>query len=316
MQQVPTTVFSGFLGSGKTTIISKLIDTLQANRQQVVYIKNEIGEENIDSKILSGQQIQTRELLNGCICCTLVGPFITAIDEVISTLHPDRIIIEASGAADPAAIALMIDSHPKLIRDGVISIIDVVNFEGYKDLSHTAQNQTSFTDLLVFNKVELVDEKRKEAVVGYVRELNSHSPVVEAPHGVLRPEVAFGLADAELNALLHNEERGESHEHHEDHLAEDGIETLHFTATAVVVREKIEKFLRELPGAVYRVKGFAQIGISETVMINKVGVRTDLSAAHKEFELQGASVVCIGFHLERMRTRLESAWKQVLEETT
>ena len=152
--KIPTTVFSGFLGSGKTTIISHLIEVLQNKGEQVIYIKNEIGDTDIDSKILKGKGIKTKELLNGCICCTLVGPFITSINEVVETFNPDRILIEASGAADPSALALMIASHPLLERDGVIAIVDVVNFEGYKDLSVTAQNQTKFTDLIIFNKTK------------------------------------------------------------------------------------------------------------------------------------------------------------------
>jgi len=167
--KIPTTVFSGFLGSGKTTIISNLIDELQANNQQVIYIKNEIGDTDIDGKVLEGKGIKTKELLNGCICCTLVGPFISSINEIVETFSPDKIIIEASGAADPSALALMISLHPNLARDGVIGIIDVVNFEGYKDLSVTAQNQTKFTDLIIFNKIELVDiAKKKQWLVMFV----------------------------------------------------------------------------------------------------------------------------------------------------
>ena len=162
---VPTTIFTGYLGSGKTTIILNLVETLQKQNIQVLYIKNEIGSENIDGQLAKQQNIETKELLNGCICCTLVGPFIHSIDELLIKHRPDRIIIEASGAADPAALALMVSSHPKLARDGVLTIIDVIHFDGYSDLSTTARNQTKFTDLLVFNKVEEVDIGRKQAVV-------------------------------------------------------------------------------------------------------------------------------------------------------
>jgi len=199
--KIPTTVFSGFLGSGKTTIISNLIDELQANNQQVIYIKNEIGDTDIDGKVLEGKGIKTKELLNGCICCTLVGPFISSINEIVETFSPDKIIIEASGAADPSALALMISLHPNLARDGVIGIIDVVNFEGYKDLSVTAQNQTKFTDLIIFNKIELVDIAKKKAVVGYVRELNAHSPIIEAPNGKISSKLVFGLNSKDLPTL-------------------------------------------------------------------------------------------------------------------
>lgn len=304
-QAIPTTVFSGFLGSGKTTIISHLVEQLQNQGKQVIYIKNEIGDENVDGQIMQGKHIKTKELLNGCICCTLVGPFILAIDEVIKTFQPDRIIIEASGAADPAAIALMIDSHPKMQRDGVISVIDVVNFEGYKDLSHTAQNQTKFTDLLVFNKVELVDDKRKETVVGYVRELNNHSPVVEAPHGLLNTEVAFGISSQELDGLLDIERSGapHTHEHHEDHLAEDGITTFHLTTQETYDKTAFGEFLQSLPGSVYRVKGFVKFSDGYQ-LVNKVGTRHTFEAPPEAFTATENSIVFIGFHIIKIKDEI------------
>jgi G3E family GTPase len=316
MHIVPTTVFSGFLGSGKTTIISHLIADLQSSGIQVVYIKNEIGDENVDGQIMRGQNIATKELLNGCICCTLVGPFIQAIDEIIEKFKPDRLIIEASGAADPSAIALMIQSHPKLERDGIISIIDVANFEGYKDLSQTAQNQTKFTDLLVFNKVELVDLDRTRAVVGYVRELNTHSPIVEAPQGKLNPEVAFGLSTNQLADLLISAEGVAHREHHEQHshLQEDGITTFHIPTPGTCTLPDLEKFLTGLPGAIYRVKGFVQLSDGTTVVANKVGNRISFVPAPESTKITEGALVFIGFSIAELEgkiaTQLASVFKK------
>src|SRR5574340_861654 len=150
--KTPVTIFVGFLGSGKTTIISHLIDYLQSHGQQTVFIKNEVGNADLDGQLMKGKQIQTRELLNGCICCTFVGPLNNTIDELINQYHPDRIIIESAGTADPSSLAITIAHHPNLVRDGLITIIDVVNFEGYEKLDLIAQKQAEFTDLIVFNK--------------------------------------------------------------------------------------------------------------------------------------------------------------------
>ncbi len=292
-QKIPTTVFSGFLGSGKTTIISNLIDTLQKNGEQVVYIKNEIGNTDIDTKILQGKGIKTKELLNGCICCTLVGPFISSITEVVETFAPDRIIIEASGAADPSALALMISSHPLLERDGVISIIDVINFEGYKDLTITAQNQTKFTDLIVFNKIELADMQQKKAVVGYVRELNNHSPIVEAPKGIIAPEVVFGLNTTELEKLLL-----QNHETHTDHIHEDEIQAFTIKLEHTATLSNLESFLQTLPKNIFRTKGYVTINQGEVFIFNTVGKRTTFTQAPSNFktEAQAGIIVCIGYH--------------------
>jgi len=307
MQQktIPTTVFTGFLGSGKTTIIANIIEQLQQSGQQVVYIKNEIGAENIDAQIMKGKHITSRELLNGCICCTLVGPFLTAINEIIEQFTPERIIIEASGAADPAAIALMVDGHPRLERDSVISIIDVVNFSGYKDLSITAKNQTKFTDLIVFNKVELVDLEQKRRVVGYVRELNETSPILEAPGGVLDPKLVFGTTTTELTNLL-----SQPHDHSR-HLSQDGLGSLALTFSGSVTKEKILAWIATLPKAVFRIKGIVKIKDTGEMLLNTVGERTTFSPSPFAEERKANSLVLIGFRLEQNDLQTDELTKQL-----
>ncbi len=300
--KTPVTVITGFLGSGKTTLISNLVDELQTKNVQVVYIKNEIGSENIDAQLMQGKHIQTKELLNGCICCTLVGPFMAAIDEIIDTYKPHRIVIEASGAADPSAIALMISSHPRLTRDGVITLIDVVNFDGYQDLSQTARNQATFTDLIVFNKVELVDLDRKRAVVGYVRELNPTAPILEAPKGRLDPSVVFGVSTAELENQLHLLHPDEHHHH----LEEDQLTTMTLKIPLSVTIEKIKSLLDQLPHGVFRVKGVLKDQTNAYWLINTVGHRTDITELPAEVTPPATNaLVFIGFAVADWQTQVQ-----------
>jgi len=315
MTPIPTTVFSGFLGSGKTTIISHLIDELQASGKQVIYIKNEIGNENIDGLLMASKNIQAKELLNGCICCTLVGPFINAIDDIVANFQPDRIIIEASGAADPAAIALMIDANPKLRRDGVLAIIDVVNFEGYKDISLTARNQATFTDLIIFNKIELADLAKKRAVVAYVRELNDFAPIVEAPQGIVRSAVIFGTDPQELNDLLRAfsaeasdaESTTHTHHAHADHLTQDGIDSVVITFGRPPAKADVLRYLHQLPNVVFRVKGVVVLDDASIVIVNKVGIRSEIIPLPPDQKLprNSTALVLIGFHLQKMASSLQ-----------
>lgn len=299
---LPTTIFTGFLGSGKTTIISSLIDYLQSNNQQVVYIKNEIGDTDIDARMMQNKGIETEELLNGCICCTLVGPFLHSIDELIEKFHPDRIIIEASGAADPAALALMVSSHPSLHRDGVISIIDVVNFEGFQDLSITAKEQTKFTDLLIFNKVELADLDQKKRVVGYVRELNTHSPIVEAPGGKVHPSVVFGVSSRELNTLL---ETHKDSEH--SHIDSDAFESITVTATTTFSETELEKKLSELPKNIFRAKGIIQTNNGWRVFNTVAGRTTFTDFSTPDTKAQAQSVlIFIGVNIDELESLIGS----------
>ncbi len=301
--RTPTTVFSGFLGSGKTTIIGHLIDELQQRGEQVVYIKNEIGDTDLDAKLLQGKHIQTRELLNGCICCTLVGPFHASITEMIEQYHPSRILIEASGAADLAALALMISSHPLLSRDGVISIIDVLNFEGYKDLSITAQNQTTFTDLLIFNKIELADTARKQAVVGYVRELNSHSPIIEAPLGVAPIDIVFGIHNQALEKLLLEQ----SHESTHDHVIVDNIQTLKLTPNQPLTNEQLQAWIDQLPKNVFRVKGLVRSPEGLMQVVNAVGGRLTTALAPDHLQSATPVLIVIGFQVASLQASLEES---------
>ncbi|KAI8892686.1 CobW/HypB/UreG domain-containing protein, partial [Globomyces pollinis-pini] len=103
---IPITVFTGFLGAGKTTIILDLIQKFPKD-YKVVLLKNEFGDVKVDSA-LTNSQIQVTEMLNGCLCCVLVGQMKNALLEIKETQKPDRIIIETSGSAFPAPIAWQI----------------------------------------------------------------------------------------------------------------------------------------------------------------------------------------------------------------
>lgn len=287
--QIPTTVINGFLGSGKTTIILSLVYYLIAKKRKVVYIKNEIGDSDLDAKLIQGKDIISKELLNGCICCTLVGPFISAIEEVIKTYHPDRIIIESSGAADPASIALMVENHPLLFRDGVAVVIDVVNFNGFAKLDQVAKRQAEFTDLIIFNKVELADLARKQQVVGYIRELNENAPIVEALDGKINPDLIFGIAEADLSdlGLVHD------HDHNQDHSQQDQIDGFTYKSDKEFDEAKLLDFLRTLPKNILRVKGVIKTPAGIKVL-NGVFNRFNLTLPPKD-HFSANEIIFIGF---------------------
>lgn len=296
-KQIPTTVVNGFLGSGKSTIISHLIDYLTEKNKKVVYVKNEIGEMDLDAKLMRGKNIISKELLNGCICCTLVGPFIASIDEISETYSPDRIIIESAGSADPASIALMVENHPKLKRDGVIVIIDVINFNGYDKIDEVSKRQTELTDLIVFNKVEEVDQQRKSQVVGYVRVLNEKAPIVEAPHGKLNPDLAFGIGETDLGEIkepehLHHDHH--DHHHNENHEHDDKIDAFSYTADKKFSKKEIEEFLSKLPKNIFRIKGIFQTE-SKPMIINGVFNRYDFSPVDDSIKENKTKLIFIGY---------------------
>ncbi|NCN87681.1 MAG: GTP-binding protein [Candidatus Pacebacteria bacterium] len=295
-EKIPTTVINGFLGSGKTTIISHLIDYLISKNKKVVYVKNEVGEMDLDAKLMRGKNIVSQELLNGCICCTLVGPFIASIDEIAQIYHPDRIIIESAGSADPASIALMVENHPQLKRDGVIVVIDVLNFKGYDKIDQVSRRQTEFTDLIIFNKIEQVDRQRKSQVVGYVRVLNEHAPIVEAPHGKINPDLVFGIGETDLGDLEH-----QASDHHDEKL--DQITAFSYTSDQKFTQEEITKLLKELPKNIFRVKGVFQTE-DKPMLVNGVFNRFDFSELNSNIEEKQTKLIFIGYQAKSKKDEI------------
>lgn len=162
MAPIQITIITGFLGSGKTTLILNLIPQLKAANPdyKLALLKNEFGDLAVDSQLASSNAISgVREMLNGCICCNLVGQLSEALKELQAQVTPDRIIIETSGSAFPATLAMEINRLARqtgqYVLDGVVSVIDVENWQGYEDTSVTARLQAKYTDLIVFNKYDI-----------------------------------------------------------------------------------------------------------------------------------------------------------------
>lgn len=200
----PITVFTGYLGSGKTTIILELVNQLPPD-YNLVMLKNEFGNVAVDSSLAENSHIRVTEMTNGCLCCVLVGKMERALEELLEKYKPDRIIIETSGSAYPAPIALQIRQmdQKKVSLDSIITVIDAKNFTGYKDKSYTAKIQAQFTDLILINKHENIPETELETTLDDVYELNPNTPKIKTDHGRVSPDLIFGL-DTKLFTTTEN----------------------------------------------------------------------------------------------------------------
>ncbi|KAJ4300994.1 hypothetical protein N0V90_003083 [Kalmusia sp. IMI 367209] len=258
---IPITIITGFLGSGKTTLILNLIPQLPKT-YKLALLKNEFGDVAVDSQLASSNAISgVQELLNGCICCNLVGQLSDALETLATEVTPDRIVIETSGSAFPATLAMEVNrlsqSTGKYVLDGVMSAIDVENWKGYEDTSYTAKMQAKYTDLIVLNKWELVSERRLEDVEDAVLALEVDPPIprTKSDKGWVNKDIIFGL-DAKLAKGI-----GTKSEHHHDHEHSSEVEVLSVTLTsrgnkASVDVEKLEKLLQEpTKDSIYRIKG-------------------------------------------------------------
>jgi G3E family GTPase len=275
MTPIPITIITGFLGSGKTTLILNLIPQLRAKNAnyKLALLKNEFGDVAIDSQLASSSSISgVQEMLNGCICCNLVGQLGPALTELEDTVSPDRIIVETSGSAFPATLALEVNrlarETGKYVLDGVVSVIDVENWEGYEDTSYTAKIQARYTDLIVFNKWETAGEARYEECLDRVGDLDVDVAKVKSDRGVVGMGIVFGL-DGGLARDLNEDEVGAGQDHqngtnghsHENHQSE--VEVLSITANGDKIdTEALQKLLTTAPkDEVYRIKAVATLSV-------------------------------------------------------
>jgi G3E family GTPase len=286
MAPTPVTIITGFLGSGKTTLILNLIPQLPKN-YKLALLKNEFGDVAVDSQLAGSASISgVRELLNGCICCNLVGQLSDALFQLRDSVEPSRIIIETSGSAFPATLAMEVnrvsrENPGSFTLDGVISVIDVENWKGYDDTSYTAKMQAKYTDLIVFNKWELVDERMFEDALDRVGDLDVQVAWVKSQRGWVDVEVVMGIDGAMVRdeglrgAIEFNEENthentdgdGDGHGHGHGHGGthhQDEVEVLSVVLTNEdvskppqgVVLESFEDLLLSAPkDEVYRIKG-------------------------------------------------------------
>lgn len=177
-------IVSGFLGAGKTTFIRKLISE-EYKDEKVVVLENEMGKVNIDGQILKNSGILVKEMTAGCICCNLSGNFDDAINEILESFNPDRIIVEPTGIAMLSQVISSCSSnkYSDLIQmNMVITVVDVKRFK--LSLSYSKEfleNQIKATQSIILSKTEGVDEELIQDVIFKLHEINSEAVVIHLP---------------------------------------------------------------------------------------------------------------------------------------
>ena len=232
-------IFSGFLGAGKTTLIKKLIKEAFAG-QQVVLIENEFGEIGIDGGFLKESGIQINELNAGCICCSLVGDFRTALQQVVEQYHPDRIVIEPSGVGKLSDVTRAVEGvaeHLDVQLSSFVTVADVNKVKMYmKNFGEFYDDQISHASCIILSRTQTASEEKIAAAVAMLREKNPTATIVTTAWDALTGEQilnAMSTKDdfkAELIAMAakaneehahEDEEEEHEHHHHHDHEDED-----------------------------------------------------------------------------------------------
>ena len=292
---VPITLLTGYLGSGKTTLINHILSNQEGYK--VAVIVNDIGEVNIDADLISkgGVVNQTDDslvpLTNGCICCTLKVDLMQQIVDLIKTKQFDYILIEASGICEPIPIAQTITvlsestqqyGLPKICRlENVVSVVDALRLATEfgcgdnlvkddleeEDIENLLIQQIEFCNTIILNKVDEVSKEELQKVKAIIRKLQPNAEIIETNFGNVPTDKLlntnlfdFNKASVSAGWVEELEESEDEHEHHhhnheETETEEYGISSFVYYRRKPFRIKKFEKFLDEFPNTIIRAKG-------------------------------------------------------------
>ena len=282
-------IFSGFLGAGKTTLIKKLIEEAYKG-EKLVLIENEFGEIGIDGGFLKDAGVEINEMNSGCICCSLVGDFGKALEQVIDTYQPERILIEPSGVGKLSDIISAVENLEldNVQLNGFTTVVDAKKAKIYmKNFGEFFNNQVEHASSIILSHTAGMDDAKLARAVELLREHNAHATIIATDWDKLTGgqildamenkdtiEEALHLLEEEHHHHHHEHhehDHGEEctcgcgcgHDHHGHHHADEVFDSIGMETTKKYTIEKIQKALDVLDddetyGMILRAKGIVE----------------------------------------------------------
>ena len=276
---VPVTILTGFLGAGKTTLLNRILNG--AHGLRVAVLVNDFGSINIDAKLIVDIEDDAISLANGCVCCTIRDDLIEVVESVISRPEkPEYILLEASGVADPSSIAMTFVNpqfRDRIRLDSIISIVDAEQaFEHpeYPYVEELKMRQIGFSDMVVLNKVDLVDEEQLQKVHDWINARLRRMRIVETSQCNVPLEILLGVGRFDAHQL---DESDDVHHHQHDH--GHTFSTWSYVTDQPLSLDALKEMIRRrLPGNVYRCKGviYAADTPDRQAILQVVGRRTEI----------------------------------------
>jgi len=291
-------VLSGFLGSGKTSFLQNFIEYQLQHRRFVAVIQNEVGKVSVDGKLLDEAYAIT-ELNDGTVCCSLAGDLRPAIREILNNFHPDVIVIETSGIANPLGLQADVRALEDIVRfDSVTTVVDAEQFERCAHEYDVAADQVRAADVVVLNKTDLASNEKLDRLEQALRVINPHAAIARARNGAVNPGLLydFGLT---AGVETHDDAAAASTHSH------DGVSSIKVDFPTHVQTKDLIDVLENVPPTVFRIKGVVDVVGRGPTLVQFVGGRFNLS----EFQNPNVAerfLVLIGHELDIVSDRFRS----------
>ncbi len=314
--RLPVTIVTGFLGSGKTTLVKHILTNQHGLRTAVIV--NEFSDVGIDGELIVSADDDMVELENGCICCSINNDFMDAIFRILGReRRVDHLVVETTGVADPLPVVLtcLRSELRDLVRlDSIVTIADAASFCLDHFESRAARNQLRYGDVVLLNKCDLAGAARLQALEATIRTIQPGARILRTTRcevslplilsaGRFQSDRFFTGRAAELGGA--DDHAGHDHASAHDHLTADGFESLSFQSERPFAVHKFQDFLERLPDGVYRAKGLIWIKESETrYVFHLVARRFALDPSERDGPATN-KLVLIGRDLDRERLRGE-----------
>jgi G3E family GTPase len=275
-KRVPAYIITGFLGSGKTTVLQNLLSYCKQKKIKPAIVLNEIGETNVEQDLFRDDHVL--EMLNGCICCSIQGDFTKELYSFLTQLSedevPDLLLIEGTGIANPLEIVEALTDPLLIDALDLYSVINVVDgskyleyqsiFSSSKEVRTILKSQVTTSSYIILNKVDLINEKSSKKVRKKIEELKrDDTPLVEASYADVDIEqVLERRVKIERTTPIKQGKCGCTAEHHcEDHSHDDNhsFQAIKIDVNNDIDRIRLDQWLQQLPETIIRGKGIVKL---------------------------------------------------------
>ncbi|MCP8968587.1 CobW family GTP-binding protein [Ectobacillus ponti] len=256
-KRIPVYILSGFLGSGKTTVLLRMIAACKERGQRPAIILNELGKVNVEEHLFADEDLN--ELLDGCICCTIQSNFRAVLDD-LAAQSPDVLLIEGTGVANPVELIEVL-TEPRYTGyfhlHSLISVVDASRFLEYQSIFLSSgamrklfRDQIRCASYVVLNKTDAISERKLAGIVEKVRALvGEHVPLYNTTFGQIHADELF----QERIMVHHADEPASRGQHHA------AVRAVRMDAVPPLEQKQLQDWIKSLPDSIYRGKGVLRL---------------------------------------------------------